>query len=63
MATKKVTELVHADLSKNVVLEESGGDRNSGQLKSVAHHDKWVQVTIGNALVTAQLDADVTFTD
>lgn len=57
---KLVTELVHADLGKNVVVEEANGDRNSGKLVSILLHAGWVQMKIDNAHVTAALDAKVT---
>lgn len=63
MATKKVTELTHADLGRNVVIDEPNSDRNSGEIASVIHSPTTVMVKVGNSTVKCDLDAVVQFTE
>lgn len=62
---KKVRELTYDDLGKNVVVSEPNGDRNSGQLASISYATAYTHGTlnIDNAIVNADINSDVEFTD
>lgn len=62
---KKVRELTYDDLGKNVIVSEANGDRNSGMLTSISYATVYTTGTlnIDNAIVRADVDSEVEFTD
>lgn len=62
---KKVRELTYDDLGKNVIVSEANGDRNSGMLTSISYATAYTTGTlnIDNAIVRADVDSEVEFTD
>lgn len=64
MAKKKVGELVHADLGKQVVIEEPDGDRTSGELKFVGHYiHGQARVQAGSSMLELDPDLEVEISD
>lgn len=62
---KKVRALTYDDLGKNVIVSEANGDRNSGMLTSISYATVYMTGTlnIDNAIVRADIDSEVEFTD